>query len=91
MQRVSKLNGDVVRHNRTIQSIDQSIDRIRQDQDRVRRNLQAVDRKGPLARTYLDRLSRQESDMARLEDQRSAAEEALANARAALEEIVRNL
>ncbi len=75
-------------HERTIRDADDAIARIRQDQDRVRQNLAAVDRNGDLARTYLERLQRQEEEMARLEGEREAASDALVAARNELSNLV---
>jgi hypothetical protein len=74
-----------------ISTADENIERIRQDQERVRRNLEAVDPNGDLGRTYLERLQRQELDLAALEEERESASEALDAARAELSRLVREL
>lgn len=74
-----------------IQAIDTRVERIRQDQERVTRNLQAVDRGGDLGRTYLERLQRQETEMAGLESERDSASDALASVQAELSRLIRDL
>jgi hypothetical protein len=74
-----------------ISTADENIERIRQDQERVRRNLEAVDPNGDLARTYLERLQRQELDLAALEEERESASDALDAARTELSRLVREL
>lgn len=76
---------------RTISQIDDAISRIRSDQDRVRSNLAAVDRNGDLARTYLERLQRQENEMADLEKRRDEAVATADTTRNQMAELIRNL
>jgi hypothetical protein len=71
--------------------VELQIERIRQDQERVRRNLEVVDRTGDLGRSYVDRLQRQETAIAALEEERDSAAAAIETARAELSRLVRDL
>ncbi len=91
LRRIAQIRTQSAEYERTIEQVDEAIERIREDQERVRDNLSAVDKGGDLARTYLDRLQRQEAEMGRLEQERDAASDALAAARTELSELVKAL
>ena len=91
LARIVELRNQTAEVEARILKIDERVERIRQDQERVSRNLQAVDRSGDLGQTYLDRLKRQEAEMAQLESERDSASDALAAAEAQLSRLVRDL
>lgn len=91
LRRIAQVRRDTAEFERTIERVDEAIGRIREDQERVRGNLAAVDRNGELARTYQDRLKRQEAEMSRLEKERDAAQTGLQALRQDLARLVRQL
>ena len=88
LRRIAEIRAESAEFERTIERVDETIDRIREDQQRVRDNLSAVDKDGELAKTYLDRLQRQETEMGQLEQERDAASDGLAAARTELSELI---
>lgn len=70
LHRIGDIRAEETQLKRALARIDDAIERIRIDQNRVRDNLSAVDPNGDLARTYIERLGRQEEQMATLETER---------------------
>jgi len=77
LHRIGDIRAEETQFKRALARIDDAIERIRTDQNRVRDNLSAVDPNGDLARTYIERLGRQEQQMATLETERDETINAL--------------
>lgn len=74
-----------------IRSLDQERQRIEQDQQRIRQNMGAIDRQSDLYARYLSTLTTQEDRLEQIRSERQAREQALNEARRALETFLSGL
>ncbi|MFD1333661.1 hypothetical protein ACFQ4O_16785, partial [Methylopila musalis] len=86
---LAKARGALVAANKEIGDIDTAAARIRSEQERIRSNLSAVPADGALARSYLERMTAQETELTELEAARTEKRAAIGALERELNALVR--